>query len=108
MSDTLKKTFAYYEDSDLIERIKKADYELWYVGNTFIYHKVSRTSVIGSKMSDYLITRNRLWFGNKYANFRTKFALFREAVRFLFIGRPAQKQGVVDYFKGVWGYPIDI
>ena len=103
-----EKLFAYYEDSDWIERIKKAGYNQWYAGNTSIYHKVSQTSVIGSKMSDYLITRNRLWFGNKYAKLRTKFALFREAIRFLFIGRPAQKKGVVDYFRGVWGYPYGI
>lgn len=99
-----EKLFAYYEDADFIERIKNAGYEQWYVGSTYIYHKVSRTSGIGSSWSDYLITRNRLWFGFKYANFKTKFALLREAVKLLITGRFAQKEGVIDYFKRIWGW----
>lgn len=98
------KLFAYYEDSDWVERIKKAGYEQWYDGSTFIYHKVSQTSGVGSSWSDYLITRNRLWFGLKYASPRTKFALLREALRLLLVGRTAQKDGILDYFKGVWGW----
>lgn len=99
-----EKLFAYYEDADWVERIKREGYEQWYVGSTSICHKVSQTTTVGSPFSDYLITRNRLWFGNKYAKFRTKFALFREALKQLLIGRPAQKEGVVDYFKGVYGW----
>lgn len=98
------KLFAYYEDSDWIERIKKAGYERWYEGNSFIHHKVSRTSVAGSDWSDYLITRNRLWFGMKYAPNRTKLALSRESIRLLFFGRKAQKDGIIDYFKNIWGW----
>jgi GT2 family glycosyltransferase len=99
-----EKLFAYYEDNDWVERIKKIGYEQWYIGSTFIYHKVSRTAVIGSNWSDYLITRNRLWFGFKYASFRTKLALTREAVRQLINGRKAQKEGIIDFIKGRWGY----
>lgn len=99
-----EKLFAYYEDSDWVERIKKAGFEQWYTGNTYIYHKVSRTSGIGSSWSDYLITRNRMWFGMKYASVRTKFALFREAAKLLVTGRPAQKEGIADFIKGVWGW----
>lgn len=99
-----EKLFAYYEDSDWVERIKRAGYEQWYSGETYIYHKVSRTSGIGSSWSDYLITRNRLWFSGKYASFRTRFALTREAFKLLIIGRPAQKEGIIDYFRGIWGW----
>lgn len=98
------KLFAYFEDNDWMERIKIGGFEQWYAGNTYIYHKVSRTAGIGSSWTDYLITRNRLWFGMKYARPRTKFALLREAFRFLLMGRPAQREGVVDYFRGVWGW----
>jgi len=94
----------YFKDNDWIERIKKAGFEQWYCGGTYIYHKVSRTAGIGSSWSDYLITRNRMWFGMKYASPRTKFALIREAVRFLIAGRPAQREGIADYIKGVWGW----
>lgn len=99
-----EKLFAYYEDSDWVERIKRAGYEQWYTGKTFIYHKVSQTAGIGSSWSDYLITRNRLWFGMKYASIRTKFALLREALKLLIIGRSAQKEGIVDYFRRIWGW----
>jgi GT2 family glycosyltransferase len=99
-----EKLFAYYEDADWIERIKKSGYEQWYVGSSYIYHKVSRTAVIGSLQTDYLITRNRLWFGMKYANAKTKFALFRETVRLLISGRSVQKEGIIDYVRGVWGW----
>lgn len=99
-----EKLFAYFEDSDWVERIKRAGYEQWYAGTASLYHKVSQTTGVGSSWSDYLITRNRLWFGMKYAGKRTKFALFRESLRFLISGRPAQKEGVIDYFRGVWGW----
>lgn len=99
-----EKLFTYYEDADWVERIKRAGYEQWYVGNTFIYHKVSRTATIGSSFSDYLITRNRLWFGMKYADIKTRFALFRESTRLLISGRPAQQEGLMDFFFGVWGW----
>ncbi len=99
-----EKLFAYFEDSDWNERIKNSGFELWYAGNTYITHKVSRTAEIGSSWSDYLITRNRMWFGMKYASARTKFALWREAFRFLIAGRPAQKEGILDFIMGVWGW----
>ena len=99
-----EELFAYFEDNDWIERIKKEGFEQWYAGNTYIYHKVSRTAGIGSSMSDYLLTRNRMWFGMKYAKSRTKFALLREAFKFLLTGRAAQREGIVDYYRGVWGW----
>lgn len=99
-----EKLFAYYEDADWIERIKSAGYEQWYVGGTHIFHKVSRTATIGSSFSDYLITRNRLWFGIKYADAKTKFALLRESVQHLIFGRTAQKEGTIDYIREVWGW----
>lgn len=99
-----EKLFAYHEDSDWVERVKRAGYEQWYTGRTFIYHKVSQTAGIGSSWSDYLITRNRMWFGMKYASGRTKFALLREAVKFVLVGRPAQREGIIDFFRGIWGW----
>lgn len=99
-----EKLFAYFEDSDWIERIKAAGYEQWYVGSTYIYHKVSQTAEIGSSWTDYLITRNRIWFAMKWARPRTKFAIAREALRLLLSGRPAQREGIIDYIRGVWGW----
>jgi GT2 family glycosyltransferase len=98
------KLFAYFEDNDWTERVKLAGFDQWYCGSTYIYHKVSRTAGIASPWTDYLHTRNRIWFAMKYARPRTKFAIVREAFKFLLIGRPAQREGVVDYFKEVWGW----
>lgn len=98
-----EKLFAYFEDNDFLERVKKAGFELFYNGKVFIYHKVSQTAGIGSEFADYFATRNRLIFGFKYAKTRTKFALFRQALGFLITGRAMQKKGVWDFFLGKSG-----
>jgi GT2 family glycosyltransferase len=95
--------FAYFEDNDWQERIKKDGGKLFYCGGTHIYHKVSRTSGIGSENTDYLLTRNRLYFTFRYASFRTKLAVAREALKLLFTGRKAQKTAVLDFIRGVKG-----
>lgn len=104
-ADVLKKIgffdenyFMYLEDVDLCHRMKLSGYRLVVDPKIKIWHKVARSSGIGSSLNDYFITRNRLYFGLKYARLRTKFALVREALRFLFSGRPAQKAAVVDFF----------
>ena len=95
--------FAYFDDADWMQRIQKGGGKLYYCGGTHIYHKVSQTFKIGSPQSDYLITRNRLYFTFKNASLRTKFAVAREAFRQLLTGREAQKKGVMDFIKGVHG-----
>lgn len=92
-----EKLFAYYEDSDFYQRVKRAGFTIYYHGQTALYHKVSRTSGIGSPIHDYFHARNRLHFGFRYATTRTKFALLREAVKFLLLGRPMQRKGVWDF-----------
>ncbi len=103
-----ERYFAYLEDVDLSLRIKKAGYKLLYVPSAKVWHKVSQSSGIGSDLNDYFISRNRLLLGFKYAKLRTKFALFRESVRFLISGRVWQKTGVKDFYirkfgQGSWG-----
>ncbi len=95
--------FAYYDDNDFQEKVKKAGFKLYYDGLTGIYHKVSRTGGIGSPFSDYMTTRNRLIFAMRYAPLRTKIAVLREAFRLLKTGRPMQKQGVKDFLLGIRG-----
>src|SRR3989344_2631016 len=104
-ADVLKKVgffdenyFMYLEDVDLCHRIRLAGYRLVFDPKIRLWHKVARSSGIGSPLNDYFITRNRLYFGFKYAKLRTKFALVREALRFLVSGRPAQKTAVIDFF----------
>ncbi len=95
--------FLYFEDAHFNKKILDAGYKLYYCGNTHIYHKVSRSTGIGSKLTDYYHTRNRLLFGMQYASPKTKFALIREAFKLLFFGRPAQRLGVLDYYLGITG-----
>lgn len=95
--------FAYFEDSEFSKRVIDAGFKIFYNGKTYITHKVSRTTEIGSPLTDYYLTRNRLYFGFKYASARTKFALLRQALWQLVFGRRAQKQAVYDFFSGKKG-----
>ena len=90
--------FLYFEDSEFAKRCQDNGFKIYYNGKVSIYHKVSQSTGIGSTLTDYYHTRNRLIFGTKNGKTRTKFALFREAVWLLLFGRTAQKKGVWDYF----------
>ncbi|HWS49337.1 MAG TPA: glycosyltransferase family 2 protein [Candidatus Methanoperedens sp.] len=98
-----EKYYLYMEDSDLTQRALKAGYELRLVPKSIIWHCNSGSSKPGSSLQDYFITRNRLLFGFKYASLRTKFALFRESIRFLFTGSSWRKKGVIDFYTGRFG-----
>lgn len=95
--------FLYFEDVDFTKRAKKAGFKLFYDGSVAIFHKASQSSGIGSEITDFFHTRNRLVIGFRYGNFRTKFALLREALKFLIFGRNAQKKGVIDFLNGKKG-----
>ena len=98
-----EKYFLYFEDSDLAKRGLEAGFKIYYNGEVAIYHKVSQSTRIGSKITDYYHTRNRLIFGMKYGKSRTKFALLREAIKLILVGRPPQRSGVLDYYLGLTG-----
>lgn len=98
-----KDYFLYLEDVDLCERAKRKDFKILYSPCAKLWHKVARSSGIGSNLNDYYMTRNRLMFGSKYASIRTKFALVRESFHLLFSGRPWQKRGVLDFYFGNLG-----
>lgn len=98
-----EKFYLYMEDSDLTLRAFRAGFELRLVPQSVIWHCNSGSSKPGSFLQDYFITRNRLLFGFRYASLRTKFALFRESIRFLFTGSPWRKRGVLDFYIGRFG-----
>ncbi len=99
-----EKYCLYFEDSDLCLRIKKAGYKLVVDSQIKLGHKVAQSSGIGSPLNDYFLTRNRLLFGFTYASPRTKFALFREALKKLVTGTPSQKIAIKDFFLGNFGW----
>lgn len=90
--------FAYFDDNDWSERLSRAGFKRYYDGRVAIFHKVSQTAGVASPVSDYYITRNRLIFTMRYAPLRSKIAVFRQGIGWLFSGRPAQKRGVWDFF----------
>jgi len=103
-----KRYFAYMEDADHAQRIKKTGWKVLYSAKGRMWHKVSQSSGIGSELNDYFLTRNRMMFGMRYASLRTKFALIRESIKLLLKGRPWQKIGIKDFYlgrfgKGSWG-----
>lgn len=97
------KYFAYFEDADLAQRVKKGGWKVLFFPDAHLWHKVSQSSGIGSDLNDYFITRNRMLFGMRYASLRTKFALFRESLRLLVAGRRWQKTGIRDFYLGKFG-----
>ncbi len=98
-----EKYFLYFEDSDFAKRARLSGFRIYYNGKVAIYHKVSRSTGIGSLVTDYYHTRNRLIFGMKYGRLRLKFALLREALKLFLFGREAQRRGVLDYYLGITG-----
>lgn len=98
-----ERFFAYMEDADHAQRMKRAGWKVLYSPKGWLWHKVSQSSGIGSELNDYFLTRNRMLFGMKYASLRTKFALIRESVKLLLIGRKWQKIGIRDYYLRRWG-----
>lgn len=95
--------FAYFEDAEYSKRVLDAGFKIFYNGQTSIYHKVSQTTEVGSSLTDYYLTRNRLYFGFKYALRRTKFALWRQALTHFLFGRKAQREAVWDFFSAKTG-----
>ncbi len=98
------KFYLYLEDLDYCLRAKKAGFSLVYNPASCVWHvNAGSSGGAGNVLHDYYITRNRLLVGFRYASFRTKFALLREAVRLLSGTSPEKKQAVLDAFFGKWG-----
>lgn len=96
--------FLYFEDAELCKKILDEGYKLYYCGQTRIFHKVSRSTGIGSNLTDYYHARNRLIFGMRFANFKAKFALLRESLKLIFSGRKYQKRGILDFYLGKFDF----
>lgn len=99
--------YMYLEDADLSYRMKKSGWAVLYSPKGHMWHKVAQSSGIGGNLNDYFITRNRLIFGMRYSNLRTRMALYKESLLLLLNGREWQKRGVVDFYflrygKGSW------
>lgn len=96
-----ERYFLYYEDADLSFRAKKTSFKIMYIPEAVVYHKNARSTGLGSPLQDYYITRNRMLFAAKFLPFRTRFALFREALRNL--GNPMRRLALWDFLTGNFG-----
>jgi hypothetical protein len=95
--------FLYLEDVDFSQRAIRAGYKLKLVPGAVIWHLNSASSSPDSHLQNYFISRNRLLFGYKYAPLKTKLALFRESIKFLFSSDYWRKTAVKDYYLGNFG-----
>lgn len=91
-----EKLFAYLEDLDFCLRAKQMGYALFYVPQSILWHKNASSSGVGSDTHQYYMTRNRLIVGFRYAPFRTKLALVREAFRTLLSGPAIRRKAIID------------
>ena len=93
-----EKYFLYFEDVDYSIRARQNGFQVVYYPKVNIWHKNAASSdKPGSGLHIYYQTRNRFYFGFKYAVPRTKRALTIESIKMLFRGNMYQK-AVIDFY----------
>lgn len=98
------KFYLYLEDLDFCLRAKQAGFKAIYYPKSVVWHiNAGSSGGAGNPLHDYYITRNRLFLGLRYASLRTKVALFREALMFLFGKSSEKKRAVTDFFTAKFG-----
>jgi len=89
--------YLYLEDLDWSLRIQRAGWKTMYAPGSILWHiNAGSSGRPGNPLHEYYITRNRLLIGFKYASMRTKIALFREGVRFIFGKSKTRRRAVLD------------
>jgi hypothetical protein len=94
--------FLYLEDTDFCLHAKKIGVEVIYNPHLVVYHRNSSSTVAGSPLVDYYITRNRFLIGKRYGSWRLQFALLREAI-FRNWNSPIRRAAFLDYLFGRMG-----
>jgi len=88
--------FLYLEDSDFCLKAKRRGIEVMYNPRLIIYHRNSSSTVSGSPLVDYYITRNRFFIGRRYGSPRLFLALIKEALTRNWAS-PVRKMAFFDY-----------
>lgn len=98
-----EKYFLYFEDTDYSLRIKREGFRVMYFPDTWVWHKNAASSgAPGSPIHVYYQTRNRLYFGYRYAPFWTKKSLTLESLKVITEGG-LKATAVKDYYLGRMG-----
>jgi GT2 family glycosyltransferase len=96
--------YLYLEDLDWSIRIQRAGWKTLYVPSSILWHvNAGSSGRPGNPLHEYYFTRNRLLLAARYAPVRTKLALIREAVRYLFSTSSLRRTAVIDAFTGRFG-----
>lgn len=96
--------FLYFEDVDYCIRARIAGFNIKYCPDAFIWHKNATSSgKPGSNLHLYYQTRNRLYFGMKYGNLKTKMHLLVQAIKSLFGNDKLKSKASRDYFLNNMG-----
>lgn len=99
-----ERYYLYLEDVDYCLRMQQYGFKTLYVPSSVIWHKnASSTGIPGNPKQDYYLTRNRFLLGFSYGPWRTKIALFRQALTYLFGRNPVRRKAVCDLFTGRLG-----
>lgn len=99
-----QKLYLYYEDLDFCRRAFKKGFFSYYVPSAVMWHANAVSSGgTGSDLQSYYITRNRLLIGMRYAPWKTKLALFREAANLVVNGTKTQREAVGDFLRKQFG-----
>lgn len=95
-----EKYFMYFEDVDYCLRVKRKKYRVYYEPRSVIWHiNAGSSGNPGSDLHQYYQTRNRLFIGMRYASFRTRLALIREAILALIRdANSIRKRAIMDSF----------
>lgn len=99
--------FLYLEDTDFCLHAKKMGIEVMYNPRLVVYHRNSSSTVAGSPLVDYYLTRNRFFIGRRYGSLRLRFALLREAL-FRNWSSPIRRAAFLDYLFGNMGNRNDL
>ncbi len=96
--------YLYLEDVDFSLKAKNAGFKLVYYPKSIIWHvNAGSSGGPGNPIHEYYQTRNRLLAGMRFSPVRTKIALIKESMRFLFLGSVVKRKAVLDAVLGRWG-----
>ena len=102
--------FMYYEDSDFSLRALQYGYQLKYIYDAKIYHKVGRSISKENGLKDYYLTRNRLYILQKHKSyFKWTAIIYFGITRIIYVMSHNKKcvrpflEGIRDFKKGLMG-----